>query len=179
VGSRVHGARHNLHPTNGNQVQRSGRFHGRMVRDTAATPVTQEHWRMYFDGSSTLTGVGGGVVLISPKGDRPLYVIRLHFCATNNVVEYKALINGLHIATELRVQQLYIHGDSKLIINQVMGKSNCHDSRMAAYQQEVMKLKEKFDGFNRHHILWQDNEPANTLIRLSSSHEPPPPGVFT
>jgi ribonuclease HI len=92
-------------------------------------------------------------VLISPKGDRLLYIIRLHFRATNNVVEYKALVNGLCIATLLGIQWLYIRGDSVLIINQVMGESNYHDSRMAAYQQEVKRLEEKFDGFELHHIL--------------------------
>jgi hypothetical protein len=30
---------------------------------------------MYFDGSFTLNGAGGGMVLISPKGDRLLHVI--------------------------------------------------------------------------------------------------------
>jgi ribonuclease HI len=61
---------------------------------------------MYFDGSLTLNGAGGGVVLTSPKGDRLLYVIRLYFCATNNVVEYETLVNGLHIITKLGVQWL-------------------------------------------------------------------------
>jgi ribonuclease HI len=37
------------------------------------------------------------------------------------MVEYEALLNGLRIAAELGVQQLYIQGDSKLVINQVMG----------------------------------------------------------
>jgi ribonuclease HI len=72
---------------------------------------------MYFDVSFTLNGVGGGVVLISSKGDRLLYVIRLHFQATNNVVEYEALVNGLGITTELRIQRLYIWRDSELIVN--------------------------------------------------------------
>jgi ribonuclease HI len=63
------------------------------------------------------------------NGDRLLYVIRLHFRATNNMVEYEALVNGLHIAAELGVQRLYIRGDSELVINQVMGESNCCDSR--------------------------------------------------
>jgi ribonuclease HI len=64
--------------------------------------ITKEHWSMYFDGS-ILRGVGGGVVLISPKGDRLLYVIWLHFHTTNNVADYEALVNGLCIATELRI----------------------------------------------------------------------------
>jgi ribonuclease HI len=116
-------------------------------------PVTREHWSMYFDDSFTLNRAGGGIVLISPKGDQLLYVICLHFRVANIVAEYEALVNGICIAAELEVQWLYIRGDSELIINQVMGESNCHDSRMAAYQQEVRKLLEKFDGFKLHHTL--------------------------
>jgi ribonuclease HI len=108
---------------------------------------------MYFDGSFTLNGIGGGIVLISPKGNQLLYVIRLHFRATNTMVEYEALVNGLHISAELGVKWIYIHGDSELIVNQVMGESNRHDSRIVAYRQEVRKLEEKFDGFKLHHIL--------------------------
>jgi ribonuclease HI len=71
---------------------------------------------MYFDGSFILNGVRGGIVLISPKGDQLLYVIRLHFHAIYNVAEYEALINVMCITTELRVQRLYIRDDSELII---------------------------------------------------------------
>jgi hypothetical protein len=50
------------------------------------------------------------------------------------------------------VQQLYISGDTELVVNQVMGESNYHDSHMTAYRQEVRSL-EKIDGFEVHHIL--------------------------
>jgi ribonuclease HI len=43
-------------------------------------------------------------VLISPTGDWLLYMIRLHFRATNNVVEYEALVKGLCVTAELGVQ---------------------------------------------------------------------------
>jgi ribonuclease HI len=69
------------------------------------------------------------------------------------MVEYEDLINGLRIAAELGVQWLYIHGDSDLIINQVMWESNCCDSRMVAYRQEVRRLEEKFNGFELYHFL--------------------------
>ena len=45
-------------------------------------------------------GSGARVVLISPDGSRLHYAIRLHFSASNNAMEYKALINGLRIAIE-------------------------------------------------------------------------------
>ena len=56
---------------------------------------------MYFDGSVMAPGSGAGVVLISPDRSRLRYAIHLHFLASNNAVEYEALINGLRIAIEL------------------------------------------------------------------------------
>jgi ribonuclease HI len=51
------------------------------------------------------------------KGDQPLYIIRLNFCATNIVAECEALVNALRMATELRIHRLYIRGESKVIVN--------------------------------------------------------------
>jgi ribonuclease HI len=39
-------------------------------------------------------------------------LMRLHFAASNNVAEYEALVNGLHIAIELGVRCLDVRGDS-------------------------------------------------------------------
>ena len=86
---------------------------------TTPMPAAQEYWNMYFDGSFTLNGAGGGVILISPTGDRLLYAIRLHFRATNNVAEYEALLNGLRIAAELGARRLYVRGDSELVVTKV------------------------------------------------------------
>jgi ribonuclease HI len=56
---------------------------------------------MYFDGSLMKTGVGVGLLFISPLRKHVRYVVRLHFPASNNVAEYEALVNGLRIAVEL------------------------------------------------------------------------------
>jgi ribonuclease HI len=63
---------------------------------------------MYFDGSLMKTGAGVGLVFISPLRVRMRYVIRLHFAASKNIAEYEALVNGLHIATELGIKCLDI-----------------------------------------------------------------------
>jgi hypothetical protein len=47
---------------------------------------------MYFDGSLMKTGEGAGLLFISPLGKHLRYVLRLHFPASNNVVEYEALV---------------------------------------------------------------------------------------
>jgi ribonuclease HI len=44
-----------------------------------------------------------GASLYFPLGVRMRYMVRIHFLASNNVAEYEALINGLHIAIELGI----------------------------------------------------------------------------
>ena len=92
------------------------------------------------------------MVLISPDRSRLRYAICLHFLASNNAVEYEALINGLRIAIELGAMWPYVHGDSKLVIDQVMKESSCKSPLMTAYYQEVRKLKDKFQGIELHHV---------------------------
>jgi hypothetical protein len=50
---------------------------------------------MYFDGSLMKIGAGTDLLFISPLGVHMRYIIRLHFSASNNVVEYEALVTGL------------------------------------------------------------------------------------
>jgi ribonuclease HI len=52
------------------------------------------------------TSAGAGLVFISPLRVRIRYAIWLHFVASNNIAEYEARINGLHIATELGIRRL-------------------------------------------------------------------------
>ena len=53
-------------------------------------PIHAKLWTIYFDGSLMKTGAGAGLLFISPLGKHVCYVIRLHFPASNNVVEYEA-----------------------------------------------------------------------------------------
>jgi hypothetical protein len=61
------------------------------------------HWVMYFDGSFTLKGAGANIVLIPPEGDILKYAIQLEFLTTNNITEYKGLVNGLQLAKDLGI----------------------------------------------------------------------------
>ena len=133
---------------------------------------------MDFDGSLMKKGTGAGLVFVSPLGVRMRYMVWLHFPLSNNVAEYEALINGLRIAIELGIRCLDIRGDSQLVINQVMKESTCHDTRMAAYCQEVRWLEDKFDGLKLNHIPRRLNEVGNALAKAASGREPVPMGVF-
>jgi ribonuclease HI len=50
---------------------------------------------MHFDGSKMRTGLGAGIVLTSPKGDKLRYMLQIHFAASNNMAEYEALVHRL------------------------------------------------------------------------------------
>jgi ribonuclease HI len=136
---------------------------------TPPAKIEHETWIMYFDGSVMKEGAGVGLVFISPLGVRMEYMVRLHFSASNNAMEYEALINGLRIAVELGIKRLEIRGDSELVMGQVMKDKNCVDPKMVAYCQAVRDLDGKFQGLELHHVLRDYNKVADVLAKAASS----------
>ena len=59
-----------------------------------------------------------------------------------------------------------------------MKESSCKSPLMAAYCQEVQKLKDKFQGIELHHAPRKDNDAANFLTKLATRRDPSPAGVF-
>jgi ribonuclease HI len=142
-------------------------------------PIQAELWTMYFDGSLMKTRAGAGLLFISPLGKHVRYVIRLHFPASNNVAEYEALVNGLRIAVELGVRCLDAHGDSQLVIDQVMKNSHCRDRKMEAYCDEVRRLEDKFYRLELNHVARRYNGTADELAKIASGRTTVPPNVFS
>jgi ribonuclease HI len=134
---------------------------------------------MYFDGSLMKTGAGAGLLFISPLEKHVRYMLRLHFPASNNVAEYEALVNGLHIAVELGVQCLDARGDSQLVIDQVMKNSHYRDQKMEAYCDEVRRLEDKFHGMELNHVARRYNETADKLAKIASGRMTVPLDVFS
>jgi ribonuclease HI len=58
---------------------------------------------MHFDGSKMHGSLGAGIVFTSPKGDKLMYVLQIHFATSNNVAEYEALVYGLKLAKEIGI----------------------------------------------------------------------------
>jgi ribonuclease HI len=123
-----------------------------------AALIQPELWTMFFDGSLMKTEAGTGLLFILPLEKHLRYVLRLHFPASNNVVEYEVLVNGLRIAIELGVRRLDARDDSQLVIDQVMKNSHCRDPKMEAYCDEVRRLEDKFYGLEVNHVARQYNK---------------------
>ena len=64
------------------------------------------------DGSSTQHVGGIGVVMQSPEGDKLKHKIRLQYQATNNEIEYEALLKGLELTKSVEAKSILVLGDS-------------------------------------------------------------------
>jgi ribonuclease HI len=122
---------------------------------------------MYFDGSKRIQGAGAGVVLISPQGDKLKYVLRMSFPqASNNEVEYEALLHGMKMAKACGATRLEIFGDSNLVVQQVMKKCDAISDNMTAYRNLYYYLEGTFDGCEVSHVSRISNEEADNLANI-------------
>ena len=67
---------------------------------------------MYFDGASSKDSVGVGVVFISPSRDVTTLSFKLEFETTNNIAEYEALVLGLRVAKDMKIEESSVFGDA-------------------------------------------------------------------
>ncbi|GKF69953.1 reverse transcriptase domain-containing protein, partial [Tanacetum coccineum] len=93
----------------------------------------QEPWILFTDGSSCMDGSGAGLILTNPEGMEFTYALRFEFTATNNEVEYEALIAGLRIAARMGVRNLEENMDSRLVANHVLGEYVAKEDNMILY----------------------------------------------
>ncbi|KAM2674247.1 hypothetical protein EV2_015464 [Malus domestica] len=128
------------------------------------------YWTMYFDGSSTSSSAGVGIVIQSPNHDRWYFLLKLDFECTNNQAEYEALIIDLGILHDLRATRALILGNSELVINQLNGSFRCMSCTLAPYQMAASYLVECFNGIIFEHISRIHNTDTDELAQITSVH---------
>ncbi|CAN6575482.1 unnamed protein product [Malus baccata var. baccata] len=126
--------------------------------------VTRDnYWMMYFDGSSTSSSVGAGIVIQSPHNNHWYFSLKLDFKCTNNQAEYEALVIGLGLLLDLRATRALVLGDSELVINQINGSFRCMSCTLVPYHMVASYLAESFDGITFEHISRVHNTDADEL----------------
>ncbi|XP_019236645.1 PREDICTED: uncharacterized protein LOC109216878 [Nicotiana attenuata] len=126
-------------------------------------------WTMFFDGSARRNGAGTGVVLISPERQVLPFSFVLGETCSNNAAEYQALIVGLEMALEMKILQLEIYGDSKLIINQLLGSYEVKKEDLLPFHEYASDLLEKFDRVFLNHVPREENRKADALANLATT----------
>lgn len=121
------------------------------------------------DGSSNEQGSGVGVSIESPDKMVIEHSLKIGFRASNNQAEYEALIAGLRLAIELGVQNLYIKGDSQLVVKQVKGDYQVKDPQLSKYLEIVQRLMLAVKEVKIEHLPRSQNERADALAKLAST----------
>ena len=91
-------------------------------------------WTLRFDGSSTTTEGGAGIVLIKETGEAIAMSFKLNFTCTNNTVEYDAYLIGLAIAHEMGIKCLRVIGDLNLVVCQAKEEFALKEPSLAPYR---------------------------------------------
>ena len=105
----------------------------------------------------------------SLEGDKLKHKICLQYQATNNEVEYEALLKGLELAKSVEAKSILILEDSQLIMGQINGTYEAKEGRMKKYLEKVLHLMKKLKEANFVQIPREENMEADTLTKESSA----------
>ena len=83
--------------------------------------------------------------------------------ATNNVAEYRALLEALSIARDLRVETVEICSDSELLIRQMDGEYRVRNEALRQLFQRAEQLCRGFRGCTFRHVRREQNKQADKL----------------
>ncbi|GKA99381.1 reverse transcriptase domain-containing protein [Tanacetum coccineum] len=112
--------------------------------DTSVMETPQDPWILFTDGS-------------------------FQFTASNNEVEYEALIAGLRIAAQMGVLNVQVSVDSKLVVNQILRTYVAKEENMVKYLEKAKSLISGFAKFSIIQVPRSENKKADALSKIAST----------
>uniref|UniRef100_A0A2N9FTQ8 Integrase catalytic domain-containing protein n=1 Tax=Fagus sylvatica TaxID=28930 RepID=A0A2N9FTQ8_FAGSY len=130
------------------------------IGEALLADLADSTWTLKFDGSSTSSSSGAGVVLTREDGETIAKSFKLDFSCSNNASEYEAYITGLVIAHEMGIKHLRVIGDSNLIICQTKGAKIRYADALATLGSQV-----SFEGSKVDVTIDKRSMPITDLLR--------------
>jgi ribonuclease H / adenosylcobalamin/alpha-ribazole phosphatase len=84
--------------------------------------------------------------------------------ATNNVAEYRALVEGLRKALELHVGELEVVSDSELVVNQMRGEWKIKNDALRVLSEEAGDIADRIGKVRYTAVRREHNELADRLV---------------
>ena len=113
-------------------------------------------------------GGGAGVVITNPQGYNVAIATKLSFDCSNNMAEYEALIIGVTTALSKGVRNVMIQGDSRVIVQQMVGNFAVKEPALAIYITLLQHLLAKFEQYKLKHIPRTQNRYPDALATMAS-----------
>ena len=84
--------------------------------------------------------------------------------ATNNVAEYRALVEGLRKAAELHVDEVEVVSDSELLVKQMRGEYRVKNEALRELSDEATRLARAVGTVSYRSVRREHNELADRLV---------------
>ncbi|GJU23460.1 reverse transcriptase domain-containing protein [Tanacetum coccineum] len=125
-------------------------------------------WKLYTDGASIGDGSGASLMAVNPEGKEFTYALKFEFTATNNEAGYEAVIAGLRITKEMKIEEITVFIDSQLVTNQVNGLYEAKHDHTRQYLQITKDLLKNFRYSEVQYIRRSQNRKSDALSKLAS-----------
>jgi probable phosphoglycerate mutase len=127
---------------------------------------------MQFDGCSKGNPgkAGSGAVIYKNKSEiwgKSLFIGDKN---TNNEAEYMGLIIGLEEAINIGIKDLYVEGDSLLVIKQMKGLYKVKAENLYKLYEKAKKLEKQFTSVSYNHVYRDKNKRADELSNMALNH---------
>ena len=105
-----------------------------------------------------------GAVLYDEKNQEVLSDKEFLGRATNNIAEYSSLLLGLRLAKSLKINQLEIYMDSKLVVEQMSRRWKIKDSKLKELSSLAFIELMNISKHSFHYIPREQNKVADGLV---------------
>eukprot|EP00918_Siedleckia_nematoides_P034128 GHVU01074244.1.p1 GENE.GHVU01074244.1~~GHVU01074244.1.p1 ORF type:complete len:144 (+),score=9.58 GHVU01074244.1:114-545(+) len=127
---------------------------------------------IHFDGASRGNPgeAGYGIFIVNGRNQVLVSCGGYLGTATNNVAEYRGLIEALFQAQRIHAQSVDVYGDSELVVKQINGEYRVSSPDLMPLYNQAMNMFRSFQSFRLSHIRREQNtqadQLANTAIQL-------------
>jgi len=87
--------------------------------------------------------------------------------ATNNVAEYRALLEALALAVEQEADDVEIFADSELVVRQIQGSYRVKNASLKTLHAEAQRLIAGLRDFRIVHVRREKNKHADRLVNVA------------
>ncbi len=84
--------------------------------------------------------------------------------STNNEAEYKAVLEGLRVAKDLKGSEIIFYIDSLLVVSQLNGKFKVKEPRMKTFFNEAKLIEKSFKSVKYTHVPREKNYIADKIV---------------
>jgi ribonuclease HI len=96
--------------------------------------------------------------------------------ATNNVAEYRALLEALELARERGADEVVLRADSELIVRQMDGSYRVRHPALIPLHEEAARRARAFRSFRLAHVERSRNKEADRLVNRALDRAAAAPG---